>query len=69
MGIFLLINTGTKTFRSTKHNPNYVSGKLLTYPSPNLTLTLNSRFGHDGWFGEGWLVSFPKTYIDPPSFW
>ena len=43
----------------------YVSGKLPTYPSPNLTLTLTSRFGQNVRFGEGWVGSFPETYIDP----
>ena len=31
----------------------YFSGKLPTYSSPNLTLTLTSRFGQNIRFGEG----------------
>ena len=31
----------------------YVSGKLTTYPSPNLTLTLTSHFGQNVGLGEG----------------
>ena len=43
----------------------YVSGKLPTYPSPNLTLTLSFRLGKNVKFGEGWVGSFQETYIDP----
>ena len=46
----------------------YVSGKLSTYPSPNLTLTLTSRFGQNARFGEGKVGSFPETYIEPTFF-
>ena len=43
----------------------YASGKLPTYPSPNLTLTLTSLFGQNvRLFGEGKVDSFPETYID-----
>ena len=37
-----------------------VSGKLPTYPSPKLTLTLNSYFGQYDGLGKGWLGSFPE---------
>ena len=37
-----------------------VSGKLPTYPSPKLTLTLNSYFGQNDGLGEGWVGSFPE---------
>ena len=43
----------------------YVSGKLPTYPSPNLTLNLTSHFGRNVRFEEGKVGSFPETYIDP----
>ena len=46
---------------------NVYSGKLPTYPSPNLTLTLSYRFGQNVRFGEGWVASFLETFIDPPS--
>ena len=35
-----------------------------TYPSPNLTLTLSSRFGQNVRFGEGSVGCFAETYID-----
>ena len=50
-----------------KAGPMYVSGKLPTYPSPNLTLILSSRFGQNVRLGEGWVGNFPETYIDPKS--
>ena len=37
-----------------------VSGKLPTYPSPKLTLTLNSYFGQNDGLGEGCVGSFPE---------
>ena len=37
----------------------YVSGKLPTYPSPNLTITLTSRFKMLGWGGVG--EQFPRN--------
>ena len=38
----------------------YVSGKLTTYPSPKVKeVRVNYRLG------EGQVVSFPETYIDP----
>ena len=43
----------------------YFSGKLTTYPSLNLTLTLTSHFGQNVGLGEGLVVSFPETYIEP----
>ena len=43
----------------------YVSGKLTTHPSPNLTLTLTSHFEQNVGLGEGLMVNFPETYIDP----
>ena len=41
----------------------YVSGKLPTYTSPKLTLTLHLR--QNVGLGEGWVDSFPGTYNDP----
>ena len=40
----------------------YVSGKLATYPSPNLTLTLSSRFGQILGLGRGRLAVSPDTF-------
>ena len=45
----------------------YVSGKLPTYPSPKLTLTLNSQLRQNDGLGEGQVGSFPKTLIDPKN--
>ena len=45
----------------------YVSGKLLTYPSPKSTLTLTSHLGKNVGLGEGQVGSFPETYNDPFS--
>ena len=42
-----------------------ISGKLPTYPSPKLTLTLTSHLGKNDGLGEGWVGSFPETLIDP----
>ena len=42
----------------------YVSGKLPTYPSPKLTLTLTSRFGKNVRFGKGlWGVAQKHSLI------
>ena len=38
-----------------------VAGKLPTYPSPKLTLTLTSRSGQNDGLGEGQVGSFPET--------
>ena len=38
-----------------------VSGKLPTYPSPKLTLTLNSHFGQNDGLGEGQVGNFQET--------
>ena len=38
-----------------------VAGKLPTYPSPKLTLTLTSRSGQNDGLGEGQVRSFPET--------
>ena len=43
----------------------HVFGKLPTYPSPNLTLTITSHFKQNVRFGEGKVGSFPETCIDP----
>ena len=43
------------------------SGKLPTYPSRNLTLTLTSFFGQNVRFGEGEVGSFSETIMDPKS--
>ena len=40
----------------------FLAGELPSYPCPNLTLTLTFHFVR---FGEGWVGSFPETYIDP----
>ena len=42
-----------------------VSGKLPTYPSPNLTFFPKREVRVDVRFGKGWVSSFPETYIDP----
>ena len=42
----------------------YVSGKLPTYPSPKLTLTLTSHSGKNVGLGEGSVGSFPEMYND-----
>ena len=41
------------------------AGNVVTYPSPNLTLTLNTLPGQNVMFGEGQVGTFPETYIDP----
>ena len=38
-----------------------VSGKLTTYPSPKLILTLTSHSGQNVGLGKGWVGSFPET--------
>ena len=43
----------------------YVSGKLPTYPSPNLTFCLKREVSVNVRFLEGSVCSFPETYIDP----
>ena len=43
----------------------YVSGKLPTYPSPNVTLCPKREVSVNVRIGEGWEGSFPETYIDP----
>ena len=45
-----------------------ISGKLTTYPSPKLTLTLTSRLGQNDCLGEGQVGSFPESKIDPIYF-
>ena len=43
----------------------YVSGKLPTYPCPNLTFCPKRELSVNVRFGEGQVGSFPETYIDP----
>ena len=45
----------------------YVSGKLPTYPSPNVIFCPKQEVSVNVRFGEGWVGSFPETYIDPHS--
>ena len=42
-----------------------VSGKLPTYPSHQLTLTLTSHLRQNDGLGKGQVSSFPGTKIDP----
>ena len=46
----------------------YVSGKLPTYPSPNLTFCPKRELSVNVRFGEGKVGSFPETYTDPNCF-
>ena len=42
----------------------YVSGKLPTYPSPNLTFCPKREVNVNVSFGDGWVGSFAETFID-----
>ena len=60
-----MLSTLKRGLGDKKTGSMFVSGKLPTYPSPNLTFTLTSCFGQNVRFGEGYVDSFPETYIDP----
>ena len=44
-------------------------GNCPPTPPQNLTFTLPPRLGQNVRFGEGWVGSFPETYIDPSTFY
>ena len=44
-----------------------VSGKLLTYPFLEPTLTLTSYLGQNVCLGQGQVDSFAETYYDPKN--
>ena len=55
--------------RHTKVGSLYVTGKLPTYPSPKLTLTLTSHLGQNVGLGEGrWAVSRKRIMMTTPLF-
>ena len=56
-------NRGTKTIAHT-YFLSLDNGKLPTYLSLNLTLTLSSYLGQNVSLGEGQVGSFPGTEID-----
>ena len=43
----------------------HISGKLLSYPSPKLTLTLTSHLSQNVGLGEGYVGSLTEMYKDP----
>ena len=43
----------------------YISGKLPTHPSQKLKFFLKREVSVDVTFVEGWVGSFPETYVDP----
>ena len=56
----LLITSLARKVRSSK-----VSWNLPTYPFPKLTLTVTSRLRQNCDLGEGKMVSYGETSIDP----
>ena len=55
--------------RHTKVGSLYVTGKLPTYPSPKLKLTLTSHLGQNVGLGEGrWVVSRKRIMMTTPLF-
>ena len=42
----------------------HISGKLLPYPSPKLTLTLTSHLSQNVGLGEGYVGSLTEIYKD-----
>ena len=42
----------------------HISGKLLSYPSPKLTLTLTSHLSQNVGLGEGYVGSLTEMYKD-----
>ena len=61
----LIFGEGTKRLTLKRTREPYVSGKLLTYPSPTPTSTLTFHLGQNVGLGEGWVDSFPEIYNDP----
>ena len=62
--VYSLQNNGNKKVGSMS-----VSGKLPTFPSPNLTLTPTSFFGQNVWFGRGrWAVSEKRPLIQKVKY-
>ena len=56
-----LIGTPKATFSPHLRLCQDKLGKMPTYPSHKLTLTLTSRLGQNVGLGEGQVISFPET--------